>query len=617
MINIYFSHTILMDDFYTFINKDWLNSIQLNSDQVRTNSFEQIAKYVQKQLYEIINENVKKNTFMGKMFHKIQYETTNIEHYDKYFKMIDDIVDMNDFLKVYGDFMTYNTSVFFALYVGRNIKNPKKHTFNFGQSKCTLSDKSYYENYKPQYIEFIKVMGNLCKFDSTDIYELEYMLSKIVMTSVQKRDIDSRLNILSLEEFKKLWPFDISLVYEDYFKIWTTKPTEICVDNLQYIQDLVEIINKFNINVLKNYLKYKFILSLPKLCKTEDIVHNEFKFFKKTLSGITTDTHAQSRALAYIMKYIPNELGKLYLKKYMHPKTEKYVLQMTQMLKSSTKDIIVNCSWLSNGTKDKIYDKINNMGIKIGGTTQPKSYENYEKYIKLNNVDMTIAMEIESMIENLKKLDTEVDKNKWSMESYSVNAYYSPLNNELVIPCAILNEPFFDINKSIYDNLGGIGSVISHEISHGFDDQGRKFNKDGLYKIWWPKEDISEFNKRIVKIKTEYSNAIILGQQVSGDITIGENIADYTGMLILTNILKINEVSYCNFAKVYSTYAKIWRQKIRDKEMIKRIKTDVHAPPILRTNIILSHIPEFAETFGLTKYHSMYKSEEQRFDLWK
>ena len=232
-------------------------------------------------------------------------------------------------------------------------------------------------------------------------------------------------------------------------------------------------------------------------------------------------------------------------------------------------------------------------------------------------VNMTISAEIFYTKDNILKLGTIVDRETWNMSSYSVNAYYSPLNNEIVIPAAILNKPFFSIENDIYTNLGSIGSVISHEISHGFDDQGRLFDSDGNYKSWWSVQDIDNYNLAIKDIKNQYDKKKILNIHVSGNITMGENIADFTGMTILTNILKINDSIDKNYVSLYTSYAKLWKQKIREKEMIRRLKTDVHAPPRLRTNIILSNIDDFHRVFSITEKHKMFIDENKRFKLWK
>jgi putative endopeptidase len=260
--------------------------------------------------------------------------------------------------------------------------------------------------------------------------------------------------------------------------------------------------------------------------------------------------------------------------------------------------------------------KVDNMKVKVGGPTSIRDYSEFELFVNHNPIEMTVSCEIFYTKDNIMKYGTHVDREKWSMSAYSVNAYYSPLNNEIVIPAAILNSPFFSLDNDLYTNLGSIGSVIAHEISHGFDDQGRLFDKDGNYKSWWMDVDVIKYNKIIQNIKDQYNSVFLMGHAVSGDITIGENIADFTGMTILTNILNINKCIDKSYALMYTSYATLWRQKIRDKEMIRRLKTDVHAPSRLRTNIVLSNIPEFVRVFDIQSEHKMFIDEKKRFKLW-
>ena len=191
---------------------------------------------------------------------------------------------------------------------------------------------------------------------------------------------------------------------------------------------------------------------------------------------------------------MPEQLGQLYLDKHFSQDTRTYVQDLTKLIKMSAKNIISNASWLSNATKELSKEKIDMMVVKIGGPTIPENYSEFDDIIDHNTINMTIDMEIFHTKKNIMKYGEKADRSKWNMSSYSVNAYYSPLNNEIVIPAGILHDPFYSLKNDIYNNLGAIGSVISHEISHGFDDQGRLFDKAGNYRGWWLKEDIDKYS---------------------------------------------------------------------------------------------------------------------------
>jgi putative endopeptidase len=320
--------------------------------------------------------------------------------------------------------------------------------------------------------------------------------------------------------------------------------------------------------------------------------------------------------IAYITMFMPEMLGKIYADNYFSSETKQYICNMIELIKLSAKQIINKCYWMSEYTKEKSIEKVELMAVKVGAPTEIRDYSEFVQFVDNNPIEMTLSCSIFYGKDNFLKLGTKVDRNKWSMASYVVNAYYSPLNNEIVIPAGILHEPFYDINVDLPSNLGSIGSVIAHEISHGFDDQGRMFDAYGNYNSWWKDEDVQKYKSIIKNFKEQYNSISILGNMVSGDITIGENIADFTGMVILTNILRINNSPDKDYANMYTKYAILWRQKIRDKEMIKRLKTDVHAPPRLRTNVILSNIPDFIRVFKIKPEHKMYISDVKRFKLW-
>ena len=392
---------------------------------------------------------------------------------------------------------------------------------------------------------------------------------------------------------------------------------KILVDDVKFIGKISNILSNKKISILKNYLKYKFMLSFHQLALPTNIGRIIFNFFKKELLGVTKEKSLTDTIISYIDIYMPEQLGQLYLDKHFSQDTRTYVQDLTKLIKMSAKNIISNASWLSNATKELSKEKIDMMVVKIGGPTIPENYSEFDDIIDHNTINMTIDMEIFHTKKNIMKYGEKADRSKWNMSSYSVNAYYSPLNNEIVIPAGILHDPFYSLKNDIYNNLGAIGSVISHEISHGFDDQGRLFDKDGNYRGWWLKEDIDKYNVIIQSIKDQFDAKSILNVNVSGSMTMGENIADFTGMTILTNILNINKSTDEEFQLLYTSYAKLWKQKIRDKEMVKRLKTDVHAPPRLRTNIILSNIDDFHRVFSITKKHKMFIEDKKRFKLWK
>lgn len=606
-----------MNDFYSFINKDWFKSTQLNDDQSRTGTFDCISRVVKKQLYKIILEEQTKKSFLGNFYSKLLTEEVCLECFGPYLDDILNIKTMRNYYSMISKLSIYGYSIFYDIYVSRDVKNPNQYILAYESVPSSLPDSSYYDTHENDYREFLNIYCIALGIKPNNIFDLENEIRKLSISAEEKRDFDVVYNKLSKEEFLSMLPNNGIDVMSEYKKHQLPDFSSVCVCNKKHIKNIFSIIEKYDIETLKCYMVYKAILSLPHLCKPKNIVDLEFNFFMKKLRSITKQKSRKTDSLRFVIEYIPDLLDKIYLEKHMLPEDKQMILDISQLIKLSTKDIIHKCSWISSTTKERIYEKIDSMNIKVGGTTVPKTYDEYINVLDLPLLQMILELNKFQSIENFKKLGTDVDKRTWSMSSFSVNAYYSPLNNEIVIPCAILHKPFYSNEMSIYENLGGIGSVIGHEISHGFDDQGRQFDKDGFHRVWWLEEDIKKFNKKTKQIKDYYEQYYFKNVSVSGKLTIGENIADYTGILILTNILNINSSNYTSYAIMYKQYAKVWRQKIRESEMVRRILNDPHAPPRLRTNVVLSHIPEFKRIFNLNKDHSMYIPDNKQFSLWK
>lgn len=608
-----------MDDFYSHINKKWFDNFVLPDDHVRYTSFDSVTHKVRDNLLKILNEEKKNLTTLGKMCIKLS-EETHLSYFEKYFDIISGIETFGDFIKVSGTFAFFGTNLFFNIGVGRDFKHSNNHIMTFAQSGCTLPSKSYYTTHKDEYLHFLSFFCPVCdiNIEPIKLYDLEKQISDILMSMEKKRNIKNIYNVMPWQEFLSLFSFDMSEFFHMHQFISDRYNTaNILVDDKQYITELCEILKNTDIDTLKCYLKFKFILTFPSICLPNNISSLIFNFFKKELLGVEKEKSNDEMIISYINMFMPEKLGEIYNNKHFSNETKEYIYDMIDLIKLSAKNIINDCYWMSGSTKEKSVLKVEGMNVKVGGPENIRDYSEFASFVENNSIEMTMSCFIFYTQDNYLKLGTDADREKWSMASYSVNAYYSPLNNEIVIPAGILNFPFYSPDNDLPSNLGAIGSVIAHEISHGFDDQGSMFDVDGNYKQWWEDEDLKKYNLIIKNFKHQYNSVTIMGNRVSGDMTIGENIADYTGMVILTNILKINGSPCKDYATMYTNYAVLWRQKIRDKEMVKRLKTDVHAPPRLRTNIILSNIPDFIRVFNITPEHKMYISETKRFKLWK
>ena len=604
-------------DFYSYVNMKWFKTFTLPDDHVRYTSFDCVSNMVKHDVLNIVKNEMKNKSTLGKICSTIQQKPSSLSDFDQYFHIVDSIRTLNDFANVSGKLLLFGCSTFFSFGISRDYRDSSIHIPAFRQTNCTLPSTSYYDSHEQQYREFIYTFSKECKFEDQGIFELENKIRKITLSLEKKRNIKLNYNIVEWNDFVNLFEcYDFNQYLDCHRFIVPFNPTRVLVDDIEYIKQLSKIIKSTNISVLKNYLKYKFILSFHDICLPKKINKIIFDFFSKALTGVIKEKSFDNKLIDFISSYMGDYLGQLYIDQYFSPNKKQYVELMIRLIKISAKNLISRCTWMSEETKTLTLEKIDFMNVKVGGPTIIRDYSSFHEFSETSPIEIFISMNIYYNKENFCKFGNPVDKLRWNMNSYDVNAYYSPLNNEIVIPAGILNDPFFSMDKSFYENLGSIGSVIAHEISHGFDDQGRMFDKHGNYNVWWSQIDIDNYKGRIKPIIDQYSSYNIWGNSVSGKITVGENIADYTGISILTNILESTNAKKRFYIMMYTSYAKLWRQKIRDREMTKRLKTDVHAPPRLRTNVILMNIPKFQEIFNIDKEHNMYIDEKKQFKLW-
>ena len=599
-------------DYYYWVNKDWLeNNVLTTTDNIST--FSIISSTVCNQISEIIKNPKQESPLIKKLVKKLIENDVSSNYWSDTFSHIDNIESLNDFIKVITDLTIKGTYIFYNISLQRNISNNEEYVFSFNQVSTTLGDVKFYSLYENEYKQFITDYCHELNIDGTTIYDMEKMLSENIMQLEQKRQIKYTVPI-PWSEFLSLWCCDLNIVLTTYKYYRDIDINEIYIDDHNYLSFLNNFFKTTPLDQLKNFIKYKFILSLDNVCKPKKLVNLQNNFHLQT-SLLSKSGRKNSRILTFIITYLNFEINNQYIKMYHNPKIEKYILHMSDLIKSSCKDIISKCSWMESVTKLKVIEKIKNIVINVGGHYDYDfDIDAYDKHIDKNIVEMVCSFRMEQFKKNLSLYGKKVDRSQWSYSSYTVNASYSLLNNAITIPYGILQKPFIDLSKSIYTNLGGIGTIIAHEISHAFDDQGRKFDLNGQYNDWWTLSDIDNYTIRIQKFIDHYSSFEVLNNKVSGQLTLGENISDYTSMLILENILKNKDCNKEAYSKLFEAYANIWKGNYSDNRRIKLLKNDVHAPNNLRTNIVLSHISSFKKVCDVKKGDKMYVDDP--FNLW-
>lgn len=524
---------------------------------------------------------------------------------------------------------------FFGAGVGIDAKNSNEHIFSVGEAGLSLGDRDYYleenetnkkimEGFHSYVVEMMKLAG-FTEDEGERVWkavikiETEYALHK--HTREQRRDPNLRYNIYSPEEMQEKFHF---INWYEYFKGLEVEPEKVNIANPGFLEFLTEFIPKLTEREIKDYVLYDVVSSASNLLgeQFEDL---NFELYDRLMSGVEEKKPRWKKAMGLTNSIFGEAIGKLYVAKYFPDENKAYMKELVGNLKNALKEHIENLTWMSAETKEKAVDKLKNLTVKIGYPDKWKDYSeisiNPEKTLWENVFKASLWF----IKDNLSKLGKPVDKEEWHMYPQTVNAYYSPLNNEICFPAAILQPPYFDINADDSLNYGAIGVVIGHEMTHGFDDQGRQFDKDGNLVNWWTEEDEKNFNELAEKLVALFDKVEVApGVNANGRFTLGENIADQGG-------LRVALTAYCEACKegpmptidglnplqrFYLSYANVWAQNMREEEVLVRTKTDPHSLNKNRVNETLKNINEFFVAFKIHEGDPMYRDEKERVVIW-
>jgi putative endopeptidase len=381
-------------------------------------------------------------------------------------------------------------------------------------------------------------------------------------------------------------------------------------------------VNK-SVDVWKAYLKWNTIHSFASYLN-EEIVNEHFSFYSSKLRGTQTMKPRNERVFSVVDGSLSQPLGKLFVQSYFDEESKKYMVNMIENLRSAYRDRIEELAWMSDETKMKALKKLNAFTYKVG---YPDEWEDYSKLTIKSDSYIQNILRVRKFGYNrmLAKLDKPVDKKEWHMSPQMVNAYYSSSNNEIVFPAGILQPPFFHKTFDHAINYGGIGAVIGHEFSHGFDDQGSKFDWDGNLNSWWTEEDRAKFDQLAQKLGEQYdSYSPVEGMNVNGKMTMGENIADLGGVTLAYNALQLEfkngkPADIDGFTwqqRFFLGWANVWKGNIKEEEMVNRLKSDVHSPAEYRVLGPLVNFEPYYEAFGTCESGHMYKPDTSRIAIW-
>ena len=633
------------DDFYLAVNQEWLDNNPVPSDYSSWGSFSYLANSTLLQLKDILDNDNQENQdwHQVKTLWKLGNQETLLNSQNiqdilgPYVKQINDIstpsqlvnfmfdnclCDIPFEFEVSADFEKSDVNVLYVDCSGLGLPDIDMYLIPEMNEK-TLAYRKYLSNLK----DYMQVnFDSISALDINGVYNLEKTLAQARMSRTDRRELKRLYNPHTLVQLKDLcgiidWEVQFAKLNLDVNKI-----NYVVVTEPKYFSLLDNLLNQ-HLNTWKDYL----LLKLFKMAGTytnDSLNKINFDFYGRTLSGQQEQKPRWKRVLSVVDKYVGEILGKKYVSKYFPESSKQLVLDMINQMKDKLASRIKHLDWMGAETKSKAIAKLEKMSTKIG---YPDKWDDFSTLIlesdSLTNNPMTFfecAVKCSQWLlnKNLQTYDKPVDKTKWHMTPHTINAYYNPTVNEIVFPAAILQEPFFSPNLSLACNYGGIGAVICHEITHGFDDQGCHFDPDGNLSNWWTPEDKSKFDDASKKLEKQFDNYVVEDLKLNGKLTLGENIADLGGVTITLDCIKDHlyahpELDYKQeLINFFTQWAIIWRVNMRPDEAKQRVLTDPHSPGKYRVNGILANIKEFYELFDIKPTDAMYLNEEMRCQIW-
>ena len=632
------------EDFFRYANNNWLKNNPIPEEYTSYGAFTEIDQHNEQLIQAIIDEVSKdENAVQGSVAQKIRdfynagMDTVAINQrgYTEllpYFEMIDQLNDKDQLAELVGKLHADGFGGFFNAGGSTDPKNAEQVIMHVFQGGLSLPDRDDYldENSKEmreKYVEHVYKMFQLVGVNEKDasakansILAFETQLAKNSLSRVERRDPDRTYNKRSMKQLQASTPL---FQWDTYFKtIGAPAFDSLNVGMPDYIAALNGILRTTDLNTLKDYLKWKVLTGSASML-SDDLVAEDFNFYSNYLYGQEVQQPRWRRVLNATDGCLGEAIGQLYVEKHFPAEAKARMEALIGNLRVALGERIKVLDWMSDETKAKALHKLSCINVKVGYPNKWKDYSKYEVTPESYFQNVHNAIRFEHAID-MGKIGKPVDKEEWFMTPQTVNAYYSPDMNEIVFPAGILQPPFFNQNADDAVNYGGIGVVIGHEMTHGFDDQGCKYDEHGNLNNWWTEEDATKFAARtqqLVKLFDEYE---LRGNHINGQLTLGENIADLGGLNIAWDAYQMTDEAKANQSidgftpaqRFFISYGTIWRNNIRDKALERRIKEDVHSPAEARVNRTLGSMPHFYEAFEVTPENTMYIAPEERAAIW-
>ena len=633
-------------DFYQYACGGWMKAHPLTAEYARFGSFDLLAENNREQLKSLIGELAAKPEAPGSVAQKIgdlynvamdsvKLNADGVEPIRGELEKIAAITDVKEMSEIVAEMRRKGFDAYFVLGVGADEKNSAMNIVYAYQSGMSLGEREYYldnddhtREIREKYREHVANMFRLAGFtdeearkDADAVLKVETMLAEAAYDNVKLRDPQANYHKMKVTDLKREVPgidWDVYLAAAGLGGI-----EELNVGQPEVLKAVADIWNKLPLNEQKAYLQWK-VLDEAGSYLSDAFAAESFDFYGKTLSGQQQIKPRWKRAVGTVNGVLGEAVGQMYVEKYFPAAAKERMTALVANLQSALGERIKNLTWMSEETKAKALEKLSTIYVKVGYPNKWRDYSGLE--IKddsyWGNIMRSNEFDYNYMIADAGK---PVDRDRWFMTPQTVNAYYNPTTNEICFPAGILQYPFFDMNADDAFNYGAIGVVIGHEMTHGFDDQGRQYDKEGNLADWWTETDAVNFGAGTQKLVNHFDSIEVLpGLFANGKLTLGENIADHGGLQVAYTAFKEATAGkelpvidgFTPEQRFFLAYANVWAGNIRDEQIRVQTKSDTHSLGRWRVNGALPHINAWYEAFGIQEGDPLYLAPEKRAVIW-
>ncbi|MEP5611492.1 MAG: M13 family metallopeptidase [Cyclobacteriaceae bacterium] len=641
------------EDFYRFANGNWLDKTEIPADRGRWGGFPELGKRNNELVLEILegaadnpafaqgSDERKAVDFFSVGMDSSLAENVGVKAIEKWMSKVDGISSLDGVQALLAEMHRTGYGSFHGVASFANLMDSKTNALYVVAGGLGLPNRDYYTKtdeksveIREKYVAHLAKMLSLANVDgdtekmATQIMEIENRLALASLTPIESRNIPALYNPMQVSGIQELAP---QLNWEEYLTavgVDLTRVDTLIVTQPKFVTEVGNLLEETPLDNVKAYLKWSVINTAANFLN-KDVVDANFAFYGGVIRGTEENRPRWERVLGATNSVIGEAIGKVYVAETFPPEAKASAEEMVANLMKAFDKRIKDLPWMSEESKVQALKKLNNLTVKIGYTNKWRDYsalevENSgEYYSYMSNMENAWRWQFE---ENIKEVGEPVDKERWGMNPQTVNAYYSPLNNEIVFPAAILQPPFYNYTADAAVNYGGMGGVIGHEISHGFDDQGSRFDSEGNMVNWWSPEDKERFEERTSKLVAQFDAYEPLDSvNVQGELTLGENIGDLGGLNAAYDALQIYYAENGRPEKVdgftgeqrfFISWATIWRTKYRDESLRNQIQSDPHSPGMFRAIGPLTNMETFYAAFDIKEGDELWRSEEDRVKIW-